>query len=125
MYRKVISKTANFLASLLVWTGRTDMTGSFRLYRTSILQELLNEVQSSGYAFQMETIVKAERKGYKIVDSPIIFKDREYGKSKLGIEEIYKFAWTVFHLTMEHAYTYTLLPLTKMYLPPREPVRTT
>jgi dolichol-phosphate mannosyltransferase len=66
----------------------SDLTGSFRLYRKSLFEELILSVKSSGYAFQMEMAVIAKYKGYKIEEVPIVFVDRIYGSSKLGFDEI-------------------------------------
>jgi dolichol-phosphate mannosyltransferase len=97
-HRQLISKTANFIAAILLGLKRKDMTGSFRLYNVEVINELLKNIKSNGYAFQMEMICRAEKKGYKIVDFPYIFVDRCYGKSKLGIKEIIGFIWALMFL---------------------------
>lgn len=73
-----------------------------RLYRTSILRELIQKTTSRGYVFQMEIIVRARSMGCKIGEVPITFIDRLYGDSKLGKDEIlgfikglWKLFWTV------------------------------
>ena len=64
------------------------MTGSFRLYERKKFFELVQDVKSSGYAFQMEIIVRAKYKGLTIHEIPISFVDRLMGKSKLGMKEV-------------------------------------
>ena len=86
--RKVISRGANFVAQVLLRPGASDLTGSFRLYRKEILQQLINSCVSKGYVFQMEMIVRARQLGYTIGEVPITFVDRLYGESKLGGSEI-------------------------------------
>lgn len=81
----------------------SDLTGSYRLYRRRVLEDLLTSVKGKTYVFQMEVrrstpaynmiirrqvIVRAVLKGYKIEELPIIFVDRLYGESKLGATEI-------------------------------------
>lgn len=90
--RKLISRGANYLTSVLLRPGVSDLTGSFRLYKKSVLEALVERNQSKGYAFQMEMMVLARRLGYKISEVPITFVDRVYGDSKMGGEEIVKFA---------------------------------
>lgn len=85
--RKLTSRGANLLASHLLASRVSDLTGAYRLYRREILTSLLTSVTSKGYAFQMEFIVRAERRGYHIEEVPIIFVDRLYGTSKLGPSE--------------------------------------
>ena len=69
----------------------SDSTGSFRLYRKTLLTEVVKDVTSRGYAFQMEMMVRARKMGAKIAEVPIIFVDRLYGCSKLGGAEIWMF----------------------------------
>lgn len=87
-FRKLTSKTANFLADFLLNPGVSDLTGSFRLYERSALEAVLPLVQSKGYAFQMEIVVRAKQKDMQIEEVPITFVDRIYGQSKLGTKEI-------------------------------------
>lgn len=89
--RKLTSRGANVLAQTLLWPGVSDLTGSFRLYKKEIFEELVGACVSKGYAFQMELIVRASRKGCKIQEVPITFVDRVYGISKLGGSEIVQY----------------------------------
>ena len=86
--RKLTSRVANYLAHVLLNPGVSDLTGSFRLYRKSTFQALVNTMQSVGYVFQMEIIVRAKKGGFKVAEVPISFVDRVYGSSKLGASEI-------------------------------------
>jgi dolichol-phosphate mannosyltransferase len=86
--RKVTSKGANILAAFLLNPGVSDLTGSFRLYKRKVLEDILPNVTCTGYAFQMEIIVLARRMGYTIEEVPITFVDRLYGESKLGPREV-------------------------------------
>ncbi|KAG5185524.1 dolichol-phosphate mannosyltransferase [Tribonema minus] len=86
--RKLTSRGANFLASELLRPGVSDLTGSFRLYRKEVLQDVMRHVKSKGYVFQMEVIVRCKCLGYTVAEVPITFVDRIYGVSKLGAMEI-------------------------------------
>ncbi len=44
----------------------SDLTGSFRLYKREVLQDVISKVTSKGYAFQMEIIVRAKAQGCRI-----------------------------------------------------------
>lgn len=88
-FRKLTSRTANFLADFLMNPGVSDLTGSFRLYERSALETVLPLVESKGYAFQMEIVVRAKQQDMKIEEVPITFVDRIYGQSKLGSKEIF------------------------------------
>jgi dolichol-phosphate mannosyltransferase len=89
--RKLTSKGANTLAEALLGPGVSDLTGSFRLFKKSMLELLLKDCKSKGYAFQMEIVVRAKRMGMTIAEVPIVFVDRVYGASKLGGAEIYMY----------------------------------
>ncbi|KAL4655411.1 dolichol-phosphate mannosyltransferase subunit 1 isoform X1 [Arapaima gigas] len=89
--RKLISRGANFLTQVLLRPGASDLTGSFRLYKKEVLEQLVERCVSKGYVFQMEMIVRARQLGYSIGEVPISFVDRVYGESKLGGNEIVSF----------------------------------
>lgn len=102
MKRKIISCGANTLTQLALGPSVTDLTGSFRLYKKSVLRKLMGLSRSKGYAFQMEIIVLAEQLGYKIAEVPISFVDRVYGQSKMGMEEIIRFLLGVVNLVFRY-----------------------
>ncbi|CDR93761.1 glycosyl transferase, group 2 family protein, putative [Babesia bigemina] len=99
-FRRVfISKTANFLAQFMLKPKMTDLTGSFRLYRRSLFESVLKDVKGRGYIFQMEIAIRAEKQ-YKarVAEVPIIFVERLYGVSKLGVMEIFGYLTGLFKL---------------------------
>ncbi|CAN6297299.1 unnamed protein product, partial [Urochloa humidicola] len=91
LMRKLTSRGANVLAQTLLQPGASDLTGSFRLYKRDVLEDLISSCVSKGYVFQMEMIVRATRKGYHIEEVPITFVDRVFGISKLGGSEIVEY----------------------------------
>lgn len=90
--RKFISRTANYIAQILLRPNASDLTGSFRLYKKEILEKLVNSCISKGYVFQMEMIVRARQFEMSVGEVPITFVDRFYGESKLGGNEIISYA---------------------------------
>jgi len=99
--RKIISRGANFLASFFLNPGVSDLTGSYRLYRKSTFLNLIKNIKNSGYAFQMEIIIRTIYAGYNVKEIPITFVDRLMGKSKLGMGEIIIYFNTVLELFCE------------------------
>ncbi|KAE8690578.1 Dolichol-phosphate mannosyltransferase subunit 1 [Hibiscus syriacus] len=91
LMRKLTSRGANVLAQTLLWPGVSDLTGSFRLYKKSVLKDVISSCVSKGYVFQMEMIVRASRKGYRMEEVPITFVDRVFGSSKIGGSEIVEY----------------------------------
>lgn len=99
--RKLTSRVANFLASVMLNPTASDLTGSFRLYKKEALEKIMPMVKSRGYVFQMEIIVRAQYLGYKIEEVPITFVDRIYGESKLGAGEIVSYLQGVVDLFLD------------------------
>jgi len=89
--RKLTSRVANFLAQTLLSPKASDLTGSFRLYKREVLEQVMESVVSRGYVFQMEVLVRARQQGASIGEVPITFVDRLYGESKLGAGEIVEY----------------------------------
>ncbi|KAG5452254.1 dolichol-P-mannose synthesis [Clonorchis sinensis] len=89
--RKFISRTANYIAQVLLRPKASDLTGSFRLYKRNVLKDLVSRCTSKGYVFQMEMLVLASSLNYTIGEVGITFVDRFYGESKLGGSEIVQY----------------------------------
>ncbi len=81
--KNVASRLGNMLIRILSRVPLHDFTTSFRAIRREVTQQI--QTESSGNSFFMEFVVKAYRKGYRIVEVPIIFKDRRIGRSKLNL----------------------------------------
>jgi dolichol-phosphate mannosyltransferase len=90
--------TFSRFADTLLRPGVSDLTGSFRLYKKDVLQNVITKVQSKGYVFQMELIVLAKSMGYTVAEVPISFVDRVYGSSKLSANELFEYITGVLSL---------------------------
>jgi dolichol-phosphate mannosyltransferase len=100
--RRIISKGANFLAKNLTGVKINDMTSGFRAYSIKALRSIdLESIESNGYAFQVEILYKCVKAGFKAVECPIVFRERDEGKSKLGIRAILEFLKTVLKIFID------------------------
>jgi dolichol-phosphate mannosyltransferase len=73
-----------------------DLTGGFKCYRRRVLETIdLDAVHSKGYAFQIETTYRALRAGFRVVEVPITFVDREDGVSKMSRAIVAEAIWKV------------------------------
>lgn len=81
--KKMASRFGNMLVAFLLRVPAHDFTTSFRAMRRVVVENV--QTQSTGNSFFMEFLVKAYRKGYRLIEVPIIFKDRILGKSKLKL----------------------------------------
>ncbi len=83
--RKFISRGGSAYARAILGLKLRDLTGGYNAWRKEVLEAIdLTSVESEGYAFQIELKWLAWRRGFKIVETPIVFEDRTYGKSKMS-----------------------------------------
>jgi glycosyltransferase involved in cell wall biosynthesis len=82
--RRFLSRWGNRFAAGMLGLAINDATSGFRVYRRSLLQAMSYEtVRADGYGFQIEMSHRAVRQGARIIEVPILFKDRVVGESKL------------------------------------------
>ena len=94
--RRFISAGGSLYARLLLSTGIRDLTGGFKCYRREVLETIdLDAIESRGYAFQIETTYRALRAGFRVVEVPITFVDREVGGSKMSRAIVVEAIWKV------------------------------
>lgn len=92
IHRKIVSWGGNFIGRIMAGINVKDITSGYRAYKKEALQNIgLDEIKSDGYAFQLELLHKILKRNFKVVEVPIVFKDRKIGKSKLSKREIIKF----------------------------------
>ena len=85
MSRIILSYGASRYVRLITRMKVKDSTAGFVCYKRIVLEAIdLNKIKFVGYAFQIEMKFKAHKKGFKIVEIPVIFKDRIRGKSKMS-----------------------------------------
>lgn len=83
--RKFISKGGSLWTRLWLGIPVKDATGGFNAFRASTLEGLnLDEVASAGYCFQIDMVWRALKHGFKVVEVPITFVERELGDSKMS-----------------------------------------
>ncbi|MBS7629478.1 hypothetical protein KEJ23_05905, partial [Candidatus Bathyarchaeota archaeon] len=99
LYRIAVSKIANILGRTLAGLKVSDVTSGYRLYSRRVIDFLKSsKFKSRGYAFQLEVLARASRRGYLIGDVPIIFQNRRVGVSKLSHRDILEYLSTSIQL---------------------------
>ncbi|MDZ4824085.1 MAG: polyprenol monophosphomannose synthase [Flavobacteriales bacterium] len=84
--RLAMSRGASFYVNAILWLGVQDPTAGFICYRRKVLEAIdLGRIRFIGYAFQIEMKYTAKRLGFRIVEVPIKFIDRELGTSKMSM----------------------------------------
>ena len=85
--RELLSRAANKYAKLMLGVGVNDVTAGFRVYTTSIIEQIdFTTVQSQGYCFQIEMTRNILALDGKIREVPITFIEREFGVSKMNLK---------------------------------------
>ncbi|MAZ58413.1 MAG: dolichyl-phosphate beta-D-mannosyltransferase [Flavobacteriales bacterium] len=83
--RVLLSYFASFYVRFITGMRIKDPTAGFVLYKRKVLESIpLDKVEFVGYAFQIEMKFRTWKKKFRIMELPIIFKDRERGVSKLN-----------------------------------------
>jgi dolichol-phosphate mannosyltransferase len=83
--RRFVSRGGSVFARLVLRLRPHDLTGGFKAWRAATLESIdLARVHSGGYVFQIETTYLASRAGARIVEVPIVFRDRQVGSSKMS-----------------------------------------
>lgn len=84
-HRKLISKGGSWYARTMLGVPVRDVTAGYRVYRTEALSRILrSEIASRGYCFQIDLTRRTAQAGYRIVEVPIEFREREAGESKMS-----------------------------------------
>ena len=83
--RILMSYFASVYVRFVLWIPVKDTTAGFKCYKRKVLETIdLDAIRFMGYAFQIEMKYRAYKKGFKIVEVPIMFTDRVLGQSKMS-----------------------------------------
>jgi dolichol-phosphate mannosyltransferase len=96
MLRRFISQGGSTYARLMLGLQVKDLTGGFKCFRREVLEAIhFDGVRSQGYAFQVELTYRAVQAGFKVVEVPIVFRDRQEGQSKMSWRIAAEAMWLV------------------------------
>ena len=94
--RRALSRGGSFYARTILGLGVRDLTGGFKCFRREVLEAIrFEDVRSRGYAFQVELTYRAVQAGFRVVEVPIVFRDREHGTSKMSWRIAAEAMWLV------------------------------
>jgi dolichol-phosphate mannosyltransferase len=83
--RELLSRGGNLYTRLALGMPLRDATGGYRAYRRQVLEGMeLDSVASQGYCFQVDLAWRAVQTGYRVIEVPITFAEREHGESKMS-----------------------------------------
>ncbi len=100
--RLLLSLGANQYAQLVTGLPVVDSTGGFKCFRRRVLEAIdFDRVRSNGYSFQIEMSFRAWKKGFRLVEIPIVFTDRVEGQSKMNKRIVREAIWMVWWLRLK------------------------
>jgi dolichol-phosphate mannosyltransferase len=95
-HREFLSRGGNIYSKLALGAKVNDITGGYRAYRAEVLEKLkLHNVASAGYCFQIDLAWRTIELGYRVVEVPITFTEREIGESKMSGNIVREALWRV------------------------------
>jgi dolichol-phosphate mannosyltransferase len=96
LLRRFVSEGGSSYARWVLSLQVRDLTGGFKCFRREVLEAIhFNSVRSQGYAFQVELTYRAVRAGFRVVEVPIVFRDRQHGTSKMSWRIAAEAMWLV------------------------------
>jgi dolichol-phosphate mannosyltransferase len=96
LLRRFVSEGGSTYARLVLGLQVRDLTGGFKCFRREVLEMMdFDTVRSQGYAFQVELTYRAVRAGFRVVEVPIVFRDRQRGQSKMSWRIAVEAMWLV------------------------------
>ena len=94
--RRGISRGGSAYARVVLGVGVRDLTGGFKCFRREVLEAVdLDSIRSRGYAFQVEMTYRALEHGFRVIEVPIVFRDRRAGSSKMSRSIVLEAIWRV------------------------------
>ncbi|HTR73294.1 MAG TPA: polyprenol monophosphomannose synthase [Solirubrobacteraceae bacterium] len=96
LLRRFISEGGSTYARLMLGLRVRDLTGGFKCFKREVLETIhFDSVRSQGYAFQVELTYRTVQAGFKVVEVPIVFRDRKLGTSKMSWRIAAEAMWLV------------------------------
>ena len=96
LLRRFVSEGGSTYARLVLGLHVRDLTGGFKCFRREVLEAIhFDSVRSQGYAFQVELTYRSVQAGFRVVEVPIVFRDRERGQSKMSWRIAAEAMWLV------------------------------
>jgi dolichol-phosphate mannosyltransferase len=100
-FRNFISWAGNSYARMILGMNIRDMTSGFCLWNKDVLESLsLEKIYSDGYSFQVEMKYRATKNNFSISETPIVFKGREEGQSKMSKKIFFEAVWMMWWLKL-------------------------
>lgn len=95
-FRRTLSRGGSLYSATVLGLPQRDLTGGFKCWRAEALHRVgLESVGSTGYSFQVELTWRAVQAGLRVVEVPIVFRERTEGRSKMSAAIVAEAVWRV------------------------------
>jgi dolichol-phosphate mannosyltransferase len=92
--RRAISRGGSAYARAVLGVDVRDLTGGYKCFRREVLEAIdLDAISTHGYAFQVEMTYRAIRRGFRVAEVPIVFRERRVGRSKMDLSIVAEAIW--------------------------------
>jgi len=107
-YRKFLSLSGNWLIRVFSGLPRLrDFTSGYRCIKASLIEKCdFRYLSTTGYSFQTSLVFELLRNGARVIEIPILFPDRKYGKSKLSFPDQVEFILNILKLRFRESYEF-------------------
>jgi dolichol-phosphate mannosyltransferase len=96
LFRRLLSRGGSWYARMVLRVPVRDLTGGFKCFRREALEGIdYRNTHAEGYGFQIELTYRTIKAGYRVVEVPIVFRDREVGTSKMNARIALEAVWKV------------------------------
>ena len=88
LYRHLMGRTFHLLVEWLADGGVKDTQCGFKLFRSAVAQDLFSRMRMNGFSFDVEVLVMARRRGYRVAEVPVNWTHRPGSKVRLTLDSL-------------------------------------
>jgi dolichyl-phosphate beta-glucosyltransferase len=88
LYRHVIGRTFHFLVERLADSGVKDTQCGFKLFHSRVAQDLFSRMRMDGFSFDVEVLVMARRRGYRVAEVPVNWVHQPGSKVRITLDSL-------------------------------------
>jgi dolichol-phosphate mannosyltransferase len=100
--RRFLSEFGSWYSRVILRTHFSDFTGGFNGWSAKVLRDVgINTLRSNGYTFQIELKYRADKRGFRHLEFPIVFDERRAGSSKMSAAIAFEAFWRVWQLRFD------------------------
>ncbi|MBI4201131.1 MAG: polyprenol monophosphomannose synthase [Chloroflexi bacterium] len=97
--RRLLSRVGNLYVRWTLGLRVRDTNTGFKAYRREVLERLpVHKLRSKGFIFQAEVLYRCQQAGWRILEVPFVFHERQSGRSKMGFSILFEALWRCYQI---------------------------